>query len=112
MIEEIVKLRAAVRSAMVYPVAVIVIAIGVVWIILWKVIPTFAALFKGLGKNGKIEYVPMPEDLRGRYQYHTAADMSRLYATGFTAFADRFDHFVSDYVANYLARGYRRLQDD
>ncbi len=48
-IEKIVKLRAAVRSAMVYPVAVITIAIGVVWVILWKVIPTFATLFEGLG---------------------------------------------------------------
>ena len=48
-IEKIVKLRAAVRSALVYPTAVIVIAIGVVWIILWKVIPTFATLFEGLG---------------------------------------------------------------
>jgi type IV pilus assembly protein PilC len=48
-IEKIVKLRSAVRSAMIYPVAVIVIAIGVVWIILWKVIPTFATLFEGLG---------------------------------------------------------------
>ena len=54
-IEKIVKLRGAVRSAMVYPVAVIVIAIGVVWIILWKVIPTFATLFAGLGAQ-----LPLP----------------------------------------------------
>jgi type IV pilus assembly protein PilC len=45
----VVKLRAAVRSAMVYPSAVISIAILVVWVILWKVIPTFASLFEGLG---------------------------------------------------------------
>jgi len=44
-----------VRSAMVYPVAVVVIAIGVVTIILWKVIPTFAALFAGLGAQ-----LPLP----------------------------------------------------
>ena len=54
-IEKIVKLRGAVRSAMVYPIAVIVIAVGVVWIILWKVIPTFAALFSGLGAQ-----LPLP----------------------------------------------------
>jgi type IV pilus assembly protein PilC len=54
-IEKIVKLRAAVRSAMVYPAAVIVIAVGVVWIILWKVIPTFATLFEGLGAQ-----LPLP----------------------------------------------------
>ncbi len=54
-IEKIVKLRAAVRSAMVYPTAVILIAIGVVWVILWKVIPTFATLFEGLGAR-----LPLP----------------------------------------------------
>ncbi len=48
-IEKNVKLRGAVRSALVYPIAVISIAILVVWIILWKVIPTFATLFEGLG---------------------------------------------------------------
>jgi len=48
-IEKIVKLRGAVRSALVYPIAVIGIAVLVVWVILWKVIPTFATLFEGLG---------------------------------------------------------------
>jgi len=54
-IEKRVKLTAAVRSAMIYPVAVITIAIGVVVIILWKVIPTFAVLFEGLGAT-----LPLP----------------------------------------------------
>ena len=48
-IEKIVRLRNQVRSAMMYPVAVIVIAAGVVFIILWKVIPVFAQMFAGLG---------------------------------------------------------------
>ena len=48
-IEKSVKLKAQVKSAMVYPVAVISIAGLVVAVILWKVIPTFAALFAGLG---------------------------------------------------------------
>ncbi len=47
-IEKAVKLRSQVKSAMVYPVAVIAIAAAVVAVILWKVIPTFAALFAGL----------------------------------------------------------------
>src|SRR5437867_2290584 len=54
-IEKRVKLQAAVRSAMIYPSAVITIAVGVVIIILWKVIPTFAALFEGLGAQ-----LPLP----------------------------------------------------
>jgi type IV pilus assembly protein PilC len=54
-IEKAVKLAGQVKSAMIYPVAVIVIAGGVVGVILWKVIPTFAALFSGLGAD-----LPMP----------------------------------------------------
>ncbi|HBL27107.1 MAG TPA: pilus assembly protein PilC [Acidobacteria bacterium] len=48
-IEKIVKLNSQVKSALIYPVAVIVIAALVVFIILWKVIPVFAQLFAGLG---------------------------------------------------------------
>jgi len=48
-IEKAVKLKSQVKSAMVYPVSVITIAVVVVYVILWKVIPVFAALFEGLG---------------------------------------------------------------
>src|SRR4029079_9677711 len=48
-IEKTVKLNSEIKSAMIYPVAVISIACIVVTIILWKVIPVFAALFPSLG---------------------------------------------------------------
>ena len=54
-IEKAVKLAGQVKSAMIYPIAVIVIAGGVVGVILWKVIPTFASLFSGLGAD-----LPLP----------------------------------------------------
>ena len=54
-IEKAVKLKGQVKSAMIYPVAVIVIAALVVGVILWKVIPTFANLFAGLGAD-----LPLP----------------------------------------------------
>jgi type IV pilus assembly protein PilC len=57
-IEKAVKLNSQVKSAMIYPVAVISIACIVVTIILWKVIPVFAALFKGLGAE-----LPMPTQI-------------------------------------------------
>ena len=50
-IEKIVKLKSQVKSALIYPVTVVVIAAGVVTIILWKVIPVFAQLFSGLGSE-------------------------------------------------------------
>jgi type IV pilus assembly protein PilC len=48
-IEKVVKLKSQVTAALIYPVAIILIAALVVWIILWKVIPVFAQLFAGLG---------------------------------------------------------------
>jgi type IV pilus assembly protein PilC len=54
-IEKNVKLVGQVKSAMIYPVAVLSIAAIVVAVILWKVIPTFAELFAGLGAE-----LPLP----------------------------------------------------
>ncbi|MFN8059700.1 MAG: type II secretion system F family protein [Vicinamibacterales bacterium] len=54
-IEKNVKLKGHVKSAMIYPVAVIVIAAVVVGVILWKVIPTFAQMFSSLGAQ-----LPLP----------------------------------------------------
>ena len=48
-IEKAVKLQNQVKSALMYPIAVLLIAAGVVYIILWKVIPVFAQLFAGMG---------------------------------------------------------------
>lgn len=54
-IEKNVKLTAQVKGAMVYPVSIISIAGIVIGVILWKVIPTFAAMFAGLGAE-----LPLP----------------------------------------------------
>jgi type IV pilus assembly protein PilC len=54
-IEKAVKLKSQVQSAMIYPIAVVTIAALVVGVILWKVIPTFANLFAGLGAE-----LPLP----------------------------------------------------
>ena len=54
-IEKNVKLKGQVKAAMTYPVAVLLIAGVVVGAILWKVIPTFAELFAGLGAE-----LPLP----------------------------------------------------
>lgn len=54
-IEKAVKLQGQVKSAMIYPTAIVTIASLVVTVILWKVIPTFASLFAGLGAQ-----LPLP----------------------------------------------------
>ena len=54
-IEKAARLRSQVRSALIYPAAVIAIAVIVVYVILWKVIPVFASLFVALGAE-----LPLP----------------------------------------------------
>ncbi len=54
-IEKAVKLKGQVKSAMIYPIAVLSIAAIVVTVIMWKVIPVFAELFHGLDAE-----LPMP----------------------------------------------------
>jgi type IV pilus assembly protein PilC len=57
-IEKIVKLRRDVVSAMIYPAAVIVIAIAVIAVIMVFVIPSFQSIFVGLLGPG--ELLPLP----------------------------------------------------
>ncbi len=54
-IEKNVKLKRAVKSALVYPVAVLLVAVGVIVLLLWKVVPIFAQLFAGLNVD-----LPLP----------------------------------------------------
>jgi type IV pilus assembly protein PilC len=54
-IEKNVKLKRAVQSALIYPIAVIGIAASVIILLLWKVVPIFATLFAGLGVD-----LPLP----------------------------------------------------
>jgi len=54
-IEKNVKLKAAVKSALIYPIGVLTIAGGVIFLLLWKVVPIFATLFAGLGVD-----LPLP----------------------------------------------------
>jgi type IV pilus assembly protein PilC len=48
-IEKTVRLRAKVKQAMIYPVAIVLFAIVVSIFLLWKVIPVFATIFRDLG---------------------------------------------------------------
>jgi type IV pilus assembly protein PilC len=54
-IEKSVKLKRAVQSAMVYPIAVVFIAGAVITLILWKVVPAFTELFNSMNVD-----LPLP----------------------------------------------------
>ncbi len=56
------------------------------------------ATFDTMGLVPKIDYVPMPEDLRGKYQYFTEATMARTLAAGIPYTPTPLAEAVSDYV--------------
>ena len=63
------------------------------------------ATFAALGREPNIQYIEMPEQLRGKYQYHTQADLTRIREAGYTAKTTPLDAAVADYVQNYLIPG-------
>ncbi len=62
------------------------------------------AMFRALGREPSIEYIPMPKELAGRYQYLTKARMDRLREAGYDAPFTSLEDAVKDYVTNYLDR--------
>lgn len=64
-----------------------------------------AATFKALDLEPNIEYIEMPEVLRGKYQYDTQADISRIRDAGYSKATTPLDDAVADYVRNYLVPG-------
>jgi len=62
-----------------------------------------AALFQAADQPLDIAYIPMPEHLRGKYQYHTCADLTKLNAAGWSQPCRSLAASVDDYVRRYLA---------
>ncbi len=70
------------------------------------------AIFKALNKDEKINYIPMPDDLIGKYQNYTCADMRHFKETldsQGTTFKNTFtfESAIDDYVSNHLLEGKR-----
>jgi ADP-L-glycero-D-manno-heptose 6-epimerase len=63
------------------------------------------AVFAALGMPPNIEYVDMPEVLRGKYQYRTVATIDRLRAAGWAQPMTTLEDAVADYVRTYLVTG-------
>jgi len=63
------------------------------------------AIFSALGREPAIDFVDMPEILRGKYQYFTQADTSKLRATGYVRVMTPLAASVRDYVQNQLVTG-------
>jgi ADP-L-glycero-D-manno-heptose 6-epimerase len=62
-----------------------------------------AALFTAMGKDKNIQYIDMPEEIRGAYQYYTEADMTKLRTAGYKTEFRSLEDSVADYVRSYLS---------
>jgi len=62
------------------------------------------AMFKALRQPANIEYVDMPEAIRGQYQYFTQGSVKNLRRAGYNAGFTTLDAAVNRYVTGYLDR--------
>ena len=65
---------------------------------------------RALQREPAIDFIDMPEALRGKYQYFTRADITKLRGTGYGRATTPLTEAVKDYVQNYLAPG-KKLGD-
>jgi ADP-L-glycero-D-manno-heptose 6-epimerase len=60
------------------------------------------ATYAALGATPKIEYVDMPEQIRGSYQYFTESDVGRLCGAGYNGGFTGLEESVGLYVKGFL----------
>ena len=60
------------------------------------------SMFKAMGRAPNIEYVDMPENMRGQYQYFTQGSVENLRRAGYNAGFMPLESAVSQYVTGYL----------
>lgn len=61
------------------------------------------ALFAALKKRPVIEYCEMPEELQGKYQYFTEADLTGLRKAGCTTECRVLEASIEEYAVHYLS---------
>ncbi|MEX1112772.1 MAG: NAD-dependent epimerase/dehydratase family protein, partial [Candidatus Andersenbacteria bacterium] len=60
------------------------------------------AMFVALDKEPNVQFIDMPDNLRGQYQNFTQADIQKIRDAGFTHTFIALEETVADYVRNYL----------
>ncbi len=60
------------------------------------------AVFDSMQKNANITFIDMPDKLKGKYQYYTQADMTKLLSAGYDLPFFSLEDAVFDYIRNYL----------
>jgi ADP-L-glycero-D-manno-heptose 6-epimerase len=62
------------------------------------------AMFKAMGREPNIEYVDMPPEIRGAYQYFTESRVENLRQAGYNASFTPLETAVEQYVKGFLDR--------
>lgn len=62
------------------------------------------AMFDAVGKKPNIQYIPMPDNLKGKYQYFTEANMQKLKSVGCKHVCRSLAESVKEYIQDYLAK--------
>jgi ADP-L-glycero-D-manno-heptose 6-epimerase len=60
------------------------------------------ATFSAMGIEPNIDFIEMPEQLKGKYQYHTESDPTKLRSAGYDKPFISLEDGIKDYVQNYL----------
>lgn len=67
------------------------------------------ATFKNIPRPLKIDWIEMPENIRGQYQYYTKAEMQKWSQENLSAPQWSLEKGIEDYVCNYLKPGILHL---
>jgi len=68
----------------------------------WKAL--VSAVYAAMDLPPHIEFIPMPEQLQGKYQYFTEAEMQKLRAAGYTAEFYTLEAAVAEYITTYYQK--------
>ncbi|MBC7420826.1 MAG: ADP-glyceromanno-heptose 6-epimerase [Bdellovibrio sp.] len=61
-------------------------------------------LFSAMGKDKKIKWLEVPDNIKDQYQYYTEANMQKWLSVGMSAPKWPLENAIKDYVNNYLSQ--------
>jgi ADP-L-glycero-D-manno-heptose 6-epimerase len=69
-------------------------------------------VFSAIGKEPKINWIEIPDNIKNQYQYFTEAKMNKLFSQNLSAPQWPLEKAIDDYVKNYLKEGDAFLKAD
>ncbi|MBU0559717.1 MAG: ADP-glyceromanno-heptose 6-epimerase [Bacteroidetes bacterium] len=62
------------------------------------------SIFKAVDKDTNINYIEMPAELQGKYQYFTQANLKKMKDAGYDKPTMTLEEGIKDYIENYLEK--------